>query len=126
MRYIFDGNTVLEQRYEPRYKARLAIYYGPSHQNIMRDYSINVSTGGIFVETDEPLPEDTNLFIKFMLPVMDDPITCKSKVAWTNEPGRIKSQELPAGMGLQFLDLPLDSIHSIREYIYDGGLEPEW
>ncbi len=126
MRYLFDGNAVLEQRYEPRNKARLAIYYGPSQQDIMRDYSINVSTGGIFVETDDPLPEDTSLYIKFMLPSMDDPITCKSKVAWTNEPGRVKSRNLPAGMGLQFIDLTLDRIHFIRQYINEGGLEPEW
>ena len=126
MRYVFDGNTVLEQREEPRYKARLAIYYGPSQQNVMRDYSINVSTGGIFVETDEPLPEETSLYIKFMLPIMDSPITCKSKVAWTNEPGKIKSKSLPTGMGLQFLDLPLERVHSIRRFIQEGGLEPEW
>ena len=126
MRRLFEGNTVLEQSFEPRYKTRLAIFYGPDHRKLMRDYSINMSTGGIFVETAKPMPEDTILYLKFILPALDTPITCKSKVAWTNQPGQIKSRNQPAGMGLQFIDLPLEKMHSIRKYINDGGLEPEW
>ncbi len=126
MRYIFDGNTVLEARCEPRYKARLVIYYGKDQERLMRDYSINMSTGGIFVETSAPLPEDTGLYMKFMLPTLPAPITCRGKVAWTNEPGKPKSSFLPAGMGLQFVDISLEKMHSIREYIYEEGLEPAW
>ena len=126
MRYIFDGNTVLEHRFEPRFKARLAIYYGPGQQLLMRNYSINMSTGGIFIETSTPFPEDTTLYVKFRLPTIKAPITCKSKVAWTNESGNTKSEGMPVGMGLQFVDLPLDKLHSIRKFIYEGGLEPEW
>jgi uncharacterized protein (TIGR02266 family) len=126
MRYLFDGNTVLEQRYEPRYKARLAIFYGSEQHKILTDYSINMSTGGIFIETEKPLPVDTALHVEFMLPVHDTPIYCRTKVAWTNEPGEIEAKELPTGMGLQFLDLSLENIHSIRVFIEEGGLEPAW
>ncbi len=126
MRYLFDGNTVLEEQYEPRYKARLAIYYGTDPQLLMKDYSINMSTGGIFVETSAPLPEDTNLYVKFMLPGLPAPITCKGRVAWTNEPDKLKSSCLPAGMGLLFVDLSLDKMYSIRGHIWEEGLEPEW
>jgi len=126
MRYLFDGNAVLEQRYEPRYKARLAIYYGSERDNLLTDYSINMSTGGVFIETVKPMPVDTPLHVEFMLPVHDAPIYCKTKVAWTNEPGEIMSKELPIGMGLQFLDLTLEHIHSIRVFIDEGGLEPAW
>ena len=126
MRYIFDGNTVLDQRFEPRYKARLAIYYGSDQQSIMRDYSINMSTGGIFIETSNPFPENTTLYVKFMLPTKNTPITCTSKVAWTNLPENGKTKGMPIGMGLQFLDMTLDKLHSIRKFIYEGGLEPEW
>jgi len=126
MRYLFDGNAVLEQRYEPRYKARLAIYYGSERDNLLTDYSINMSTGGVFIETVKPMPVDSPLHVEFMLPVHDAPIYCKTKVAWTNEPGEIMSKELPIGMGLQFLDLTLEHIHSIRVFIDEGGLEPAW
>lgn len=126
MKQLFEGNRVLEQRFEPRYKTRIEIYYGSGRQELMTDYSINMSTGGIFIETARPMPQDTTLFVKFMLPVSNTPITCKTKVAWTNEPGKFKTRDLPLGMGLQFLDLSLEKIHSIREFINEGGLEPVW
>jgi hypothetical protein len=61
-----------------------------------------------------------------MLPANDTPIACKSKVAWTNEPGEMNSSDLPIGMGLQFFDLSLESIHTIRDFIDESGLEPTW
>lgn len=126
MRYLFVGNTVLEQRYEPRYKTRLAIFYGSGQRKLMTNYSVNMSTGGIFIETAEPMSVDTTLFVKFRLPVNGESISCKTKVAWTNEPGEIKSRDLPPGMGLRFLDLSLDRIHAIRGFINQAGLEPAW
>jgi uncharacterized protein (TIGR02266 family) len=126
MRYLFAGDTVLEQRYEPRYKTRLAIYYGSRDEKIMNDYAVNVSTGGIFIETVIPMPVNTVLYVELMLPAKDKSISCKTKVTWTNEPREIKSKNLPIGMGLQFLGISLDHIHSIREYINEGGLEPAW
>jgi len=126
MRPIFDGNTALEQRFEPRYRTKIAIFYGSGDRQLMTDYSINMSTGGIFIETSRPMPQDSTLFVRFFLPVSNTHITCRTKVAWTNEPGNIRSKGLPTGMGLQFLDLPLEKIHSIREFINEGGIEPEW
>jgi len=126
MRYLFAGNTVLEQRYEPRYKTRLAIYYGPREEKIMTDYAVNVSTGGIFIETVKPMPVDTALYVEFMLPATDSPIACKSRVAWINEPGEMHSSDHPIGMGLQFFGLSLENIHAIRDFIDENGLEPTW
>ena len=74
----------------------------------MSDYSVNMSFGGIFIESENVLPADTTLFVEFKLPVNNRRIKCKSRVAWTNEPQNPKSSALPAGMGLQFTDLSLD------------------
>jgi uncharacterized protein (TIGR02266 family) len=126
MRNLFSGNRVLEQRYEPRYKTRLAIFYGSGQRKLMTDYSVNMSTGGIFIETVSPMPVDTILFVKFTLPANGETISCKAKVAWTNEPGEIKSKDLPLGMGLQFIDISLDQIHAVRGFINKMGLEPAW
>jgi hypothetical protein len=29
-------------------------------------------------------------------------------------------------MGLQFLDISLENMHAIRDFIYESGLEPTW
>lgn len=115
-----------EQRPEPRFKVRLAIFYGLKHQKLMTDYAVNMSTGGIFIETENILPVGTPLFVEFMLPNNDMLITCKARVAWTNEPDVLKSSVHPPGMGLQFLNLSLENIHAIRNFFDKGGLAPVW
>jgi uncharacterized protein (TIGR02266 family) len=111
---------------EPRQDIRLAIYYGVDQQELMTDYTVNVSTGGVFIEADNILPVDTSLEIKFKLPDNDIVISCNARVAWTNEPGQLKKDSLPPGMGIQFLDLSLDNLQAIRNFLKEGDLKPVW
>lgn len=115
----------LEQA-EPRYELRIAIYYGTDQQKLMSEYAVNISTGGIFIETATPLPVNTSLFVEFMLPVTGTLVTCKARVAWINAPGAKIKSSLPPGMGMQFLDLSLDNMHIIRGFINDHALRPVW
>jgi uncharacterized protein (TIGR02266 family) len=87
---------------------------------------VNVSSGGVFIEADEILPVDTTLEIKFKLPDNDIVIICNARVAWTNEPGQIKKYSLPPGMGVQFLNLSLDNLQAIRNFLKEGDLKPVW
>lgn len=85
------------------FKARLTISDGPDKNKSITCYVVNMSTGGMFIEASEMLPVDTLLTIELMLPGTEAPLTCKARVAWTNEPCSLKKQSLPYGMGLQFL-----------------------
>jgi uncharacterized protein (TIGR02266 family) len=115
-----------KEKIEPRYRVRLAIYYGSEQQRLMTNYSVNMNTGGIFIETNKILPVDTPLIVEFMLPGKGKLITCKARVAWTNEAGDLKSPQLPVGMGLQFLDMSLENIRDIRDFLEIGELSPTW
>jgi len=83
----------------------------------MTRYSVNMSTGGMFIETQNILPVNTSLEIKFKLPGNDTIITCNARVAWTNEPGHLKKHSLPPGIGIEFLDLSLEIMLAIRDYL---------
>lgn len=125
--YLYSGNTAMAMQYpDPRLNVRFAVYYGEGLEKAMSDYSVNLSFGGIFIESENVLPADTTLFVEFKLPANNRRIRCKSLVAWTNEPENPKSPALPAGMGLQFTDLSLDDVHVIRKYIDEAGLRPTW
>ena len=124
---FFSGNTAMAMQFpDPRVNVRIAVYFSKGQDRAMSDYSVNMSYGGIFIESENVLPPDTTLFVEFRLPVNNRRIRCKSRVAWTNEPENLKSSDFPAGMGLQFLDLSLDEVHVIRNYIDDVGLRPTW
>ncbi len=91
-----------KQEHDSRIKVCLTISDGPDQNKTLTNYVVNMSTGGMFIETSDLLPVDTLLKVELMLPGKT-PITCKARVAWTNGPNSLKKQSLPYGMGLQFL-----------------------
>lgn len=115
----------VNQRRAPRFIAHLRVQYGPDQETLLNDYSLNVSTGGLFIVSAELLAVGTALTLAFILPGPKR-IRCEGKVAWVNHPDLIKNQNLPVGMGIQFVNLTLDDMNSIREFIKSGTLLPFW
>jgi uncharacterized protein (TIGR02266 family) len=115
-------------RKAPRYLASLRVQYqcGDDPNRVLSNYSVNLSTGGIFIETADLLPIDCPLSIEIILPEGGRIIQCSGRVAWQNHPESIKNQSLPVGMGLQFINLSLEEMDSIRQYIKDQALTPRW
>ena len=106
----------VRERAAKRFRARLHVRYGAMSRELL-DYSIDLSTGGLFLETAHPLPVDTPLDLEFILPDTGAIIRCKGRVAWANYQKMPRKSHLPAGMGVQFLDLTLDDMNAIRSYI---------
>lgn len=116
----------IAERAAPRIEARLRVHYGTGQQTLLANYSVNLGTGGLFLEMSDPLPAETPLTLEFSLPDRPSKIRCRGRVAWVNEPGKKKKATLPAGIGLQFLDLSLDDLHAIREFVEKEPLTPSW
>jgi len=116
----------IQFRKTPRYIARLRVHFGTNRETLLTDYSINLSAGGLFIETLDILQIDTRLAIEFILPQHEETIRCEGRVAWLNQPDLMVNPNLPVGMGLQFLDISLDAMNSIRQYIKNEALMPFW
>ena len=107
-----------------RFKAPLLIQYhcGGDPDRVLSNYSVNLSTGGMFIETKELLPIDSPLNIEFILPEDGRIIKCSGRVSWLNHPESIKNQNLPTGMGLQFTNISMDDKNSLRKFIKKQAL----
>jgi uncharacterized protein (TIGR02266 family) len=116
----------IPERGEQRYRARMSVHYGPEPGVLLTDFSINLSSGGLFLETRSLLPPDTTLKIEFILPGSHANVRCLARVAWLNHPDFPRNNRLPSGMGLQFLNLTVDDLDNIREFLRSGNLEPYW
>ncbi len=116
----------VEERGAQRFSARLRVHYGAASHDLLSDYSIDLSTGGLFLATDHPLPADTPLRMEFIIPTSEKAIRCHARVAWVNDAKQLKKSTLPTGMGVQFLDLTLADLDAIRKYIKSVNLEPAW
>lgn len=116
----------LKKRPDPRFLCRIAIFHGPYQKKILTDYSIDISSGGVFIETDTILPEGTDVTVKFNLPDSDRVIVAKAVVSWTNGPEPGLKTSLKSGMGLLFVDLSIDDLHAIRAVLYKKKFVPTW
>ena len=115
----------IDERRETRYQAHLRVRFGAAEE-LLTDYSINLSTGGLFLETANILPLDVPLAIEFLLPGNGDPIRCSARVAWINHPELPNKPHLPVGMGLQFQDITLKDLDAIRDFVKKESLTPCW
>jgi uncharacterized protein (TIGR02266 family) len=107
----------VRERADQRCKTRLLIHYKVNSSNSLSAYSIDLNSGGLFLETSKPLMVDAPFDIEFKLPTNWPQIQCKARSAWVNEANNRKKPDLPAGIGMQFLDLPSADMHAIRDYI---------
>jgi sigma-B regulation protein RsbU (phosphoserine phosphatase) len=111
-----------ENRSASRYSARFLINYGTDPQKLLTCYSVNLSAGGLFLETDHPLETGTTFRLEFLFPDSDKRTSCSARVTWANHPELLQKPDLPPGMGVQFLDLTLADMEILRFYIKKGCL----
>jgi uncharacterized protein (TIGR02266 family) len=116
----------IANRTGPRTSTRLRIHYGTGTQKLLTDYSVNLSAGGVFIESMEILPVETPLALEFSLPGGHLTIRCRGRVAWVNTADQPINFRLPPGMGVQFLDLSLNDLDTLREFIKNECLHPSW
>jgi uncharacterized protein (TIGR02266 family) len=70
----------------------------------VRDFTLNLSEGGIFLPTDKPCPLGTRGMLKFRTSQFEDPFSLEAEVVRLVPPGD-ESGEQVAGLGMRFVDL---------------------
>jgi len=81
-------------------------------------FLIDLALRGVFVERAEPLPTAAVVEVSFRLPGNELPIVARCRVAWWRAPGMaLSSKTLPAGLGLEFLDMDGEGAGRIRAYL---------
>ena len=92
-----------ERRQDERLPMRTRMdYRDTTGGNFLYEYTTNISKGGIFIETRDPLPVGTTVEMRFQPPGHDEILEIAGIVMWVN-PYRADSDENPnPGMGIQF------------------------
>lgn len=108
-----------------RLKTKLQVYFGPTKKTILSGFSVDISAGGLFLQTDYPFQENDEMRLIFTLPNLNKSISCDAKVAWTNVEEQLR-QGIPNGVGLEFVHLSLQDLISISKFIEDQEIEGVW
>lgn len=102
-------------RTEPRIPTALSLVFR-DRESFIKAYTANISTGGLSIKTENPLPPGHQFRLKLQLPEKEDSIQLKCEVVWSHrkEEG---SPEKPPGMGVKFTEISEGDLHFLRQYI---------
>ncbi len=76
----------------------------------------NISGGGVFIRTNEPLDLGEEFYLKIHIPDGEAAAEVLCKVVWTNKYGK-ESDDLPRGMGVKFIKISAADKKRIEEFI---------
>jgi len=104
-----------DRRQHPRYTVSIKVEYSTKGM-FDSNYVTNLSTGGVFIQTEKPYPMQSEIQLTFTLPEANAVIEAKGKVVWTYDIRRGTTTIVP-GMGIKFIDLPKAQLALLRDYI---------
>ena len=99
------------RRTDPRYARRLDVEVISGDQRRAAT-TVNISLGGLFVETSEAFPLQTRLQVRFQIPTQPEPIEVSGEVRWV-EPGGAGQ---PSGMGIRFQGLRAREVWALNRF----------
>jgi len=79
--------------------------------------SLDVSARGMFLRTGQVYPVGEEVLVRFSLPGVARPFKAVGRVTWSSPTDT--PQGLPAGMGIQFLDLEGQGQGVIEQYVVE-------
>ena len=105
-----------EKRSYPRLNISMLIEYA-NKETFLRDYSLNISGGGIFIITTNTFPLGTELLLRFSLPGIEKRFEVKGEVVWVRN--YKEGDNRPPGMGIKFKEIDEESQKLLIDYIDD-------
>jgi len=101
-----------ERREDERVEVKVRVEFDEEHWGLTE----NLSMGGAFVLTTDPMDLGDEFLLKLLLPDGREPLEGECKVVWTNKYGK-ESDDLRRGMGIKFLNLQEENRIRIEEFI---------
>jgi uncharacterized protein (TIGR02266 family) len=112
-----------DRRKDPRFDVTIRVDYS-TKDIFVSNYVTNLSRGGVFIQTDHPLPIQSEIRLTFTLPDDNIKIEAKGKVTWTFDIRKGTGHVSP-GMGIRFTDLSSEQRAMIENYIKKLSAPPE-
>ncbi|MFC1591616.1 TIGR02266 family protein [Thermodesulfobacteriota bacterium] len=109
-----------ERRKTPRIETNIEIMF-KEKGSFIKAYMINVSNGGVFIKTENPLPLEAPVHLKMNLPGENEYMDIRGMVVWSNPKGT--NNAFPNGMGIQFVTVQPDDKAKIQEFVDENKSE---
>jgi len=106
-----------EKRAHPRKPIELKVEYKRLN-TFFADYTRNISKGGTFIKTRNPLDVGTAFVFHLHIPTLTHPLELSGRVKWIVADGEEKPGEEP-GMGIEFVYETGESRQKVQQMVED-------
>ena len=107
----------LSMRQTPRVESRLAVQYGFGNDLDLHGHTLNLSSGGIYLESPEACSSGQEISLELVLPEHSRPLKLKGRVAWINQGEERSRKDLAEGFGIAFTSLTNMDVRSLQQYV---------
>ena len=83
----------------------------------MTDWAVNISKGGLFVNTRSPLDVGSEVKLILSLPDGNSSFDLLGRVSWVNPPGTSGGPGAAPGMGIEFLDVDAEKKARLEAFV---------
>lgn len=113
------ASEIISRRQDQRVHKTLELQF-KSKEELVKACSENVSSGGIFMDTEEPLLQGERFMLNLFLPNDPEPLKIECEVSWdrrvTEDP-----KMRPLGMGVRFVEISHDDLRKLKEELRTDG-----
>ncbi len=103
-----------ERRIDRRLPIRVLVEY-ESIDDFLIDYTANVSIGGMFIQTRDPLEVGTRFNLRLRIPDRAKPVETVGEVCWVLTPE--DAGPMQPGMGIQFQELEGEDQRAVEKLL---------
>ena len=104
-----------DDRVNQRVPIQLLVDYRSPNGSYLFDFCRDLGTGGVFIQTDNPMPMGSEVSLMFTLPDSKETLEATGKVIWvqTDIPGK----DIEQGMGVQFDEFSGEQRATLESFI---------
>lgn len=103
-----EKTITLDERVSARKACKLTVDY-QSQDNAHTKHILDISTGGVFIETSEPIDVGQEIKLTFAFPDSPNALKVNGEIVWRN----------PKGIGVKFIDITQQQVDKIKTYTAD-------
>jgi type IV pilus assembly protein PilZ len=105
-----------EARRDSRLQHEILVAYR-TVDGFMTDWAVNISKGGLFVNTRSPLEIGSEIKLIVSLPDGEFPFDLIGRVTWVNAPQEGRAPGPAPGMGIEFLDVDSEKRTRLETFV---------
>ena len=114
---MLDRTCEFSSREDIRVLKTLSLKYKDKN-TFVNAYTGDLSSGGLFIRTENPLKQGEEFFLKLQLPDLAEPIGIKCKVIWAQIKDE-KTDDSSVGMGVKFLEMTQKDNQILKQHLKD-------